>query len=357
LHYRIVYNTNSPQTVEQQLTPSNEHSMAIRAWTAMAILASLLAAGLSAQPGASAEQVKELLLKEPITEKSWPTWSRRLDPWLTDTGKPTAPAIEQAERFLLGLADAEGRLEPQYYHDYVAWYLLGNSYLHEQPPRPEGPALAENAFRRAVAIRPKSAAAHRNLALALIMQARPTPPGETKHDPRLQQAERSLNEATRLDPAVPLLGIDATLAQRRGQFTQAATLFEKALQHDPNNVGLARQLARTILLDEKVKDPLSRIKPLVERFPNDGELAAFHGLSLSLDRQPEEAAKELKRALSLGVVPAKVLTSEVAEKIESDRPGMTDVLLKTLLGLGIAFGVVMLLRRAAGSRQPKSSGG
>src|SRR5436190_23832156 len=94
------------------------------------------------------DEVLALLQKEPITEATWPAWRQRLNDWLGDFSLQTDPAYKQAQRFLKGLAGDGGSLPPRYGKDHLAWYLLGDAYMLEDPPRADAHFLAEIAYRR-----------------------------------------------------------------------------------------------------------------------------------------------------------------------------------------------------------------
>jgi tetratricopeptide (TPR) repeat protein len=282
-------------------------------------------------------EVQALLKQEPITEATWPAWRQRLSDWFGDASLQTDPAYKAAQRFLNSMADAGGRLPPQFNQDHLAWYLLGDSYMHQQPPRSDANFLAEIAYRRCIAIEPKFARGHRNLAMVIVFQAEPAVPGTPVINPRLEEADRECAETLRLDPALPMVGIDALVALRRGQYSRAAGLYEKALERDPHNAGLATDFAESVVFDAQVKNPSARIRPLVERFPHNGKLSALFALSLWIDSHPSAAYEELQRAKELGVDVAQILRSQgIVERIEQEgKPGLLDAFAKIVVVLAV----------------------
>ena len=143
--------------------------------------------------------------------------------------------------------------------------------------------------------------------------------------------------------------LDGLIAQRRGNFQQAIALYQDALRKEPDQAGYAIQIADCILLDSSIKAPADRIKPLVDRFPNDGVLNAMYGASLAVQNRPREAVQAFQRARSLGADPAKLFPPQFVQQIEeAGKPGLTDQYLTIMMWFGIFYGAVMIVMAAAG---------
>src|SRR4051794_34819416 len=92
----------------------------------------------------TADEVKVLLVKEPITEASWPVWKQRLTDWFGDLSRSTDAAYKEAERFAGGLADGRDELPARFDRDHLTWYFLGGYYLNWQPVQKEDLKRAES---------------------------------------------------------------------------------------------------------------------------------------------------------------------------------------------------------------------
>jgi Zn-dependent protease with chaperone function len=299
----------------------------------------------------TADEVKTLLAKEPINEASWPAWKQRLTDWLGDTSKASEPAYKDAERFLLGLADGNASLPGRFRDDHLAWYLLGYAYLFRQPPKEENNRLAEKVLRRSIEIAPGFARGHRSVALALISQVKPVVnnPQANLGDPRLTEAENALKQAARLDPDLPLAGYEGLIALRRGQAATALAHFEKALQREPHMSAWARFIAECILNDRNVRNPAARIKPLVDRYPEDGALASLYAVGLWGENRMPEAASEFARARDLGTDPALVVGADIVKVIEeAGKPGLFEQFLTIMMWFAITYAGIMVAMAGAG---------
>ncbi len=277
-------------------------------------------AGQESQAGKipSAQEVADLLNNEPITLGSWPAWKQRLLDWINDRSRQTDAAYDAARKFCLDQAGDSGNLPPQLAGDYLAWYFLGSGYLHRSgkqanPDRQEF-LRAEASFRKCLELNRDFARGHRNLAAAIVFGERLFKGGGL----RLAQAERELSEAKRLDPSLPLSGLDAQLALLQKRFGDAELLFRKALKEDPTNLALTFDLVETLFLNPQLgTNRAAEIKKLADRFPDNGVLACMHGLALAANQDFRSAHRELERARSLGTDPAKVLNPRMVEDIEN----------------------------------------
>jgi Zn-dependent protease with chaperone function len=284
-------------------------------------------------PG-STREVLALLSREPVNAKTWPAWRERLLAWMGEQNKSADPARLEAERLLFNLVDMDGMLPPPYRDDFFAWYLLGESYLDQDPVMSTSPANAEHAFRHSVALKPDYAPAHRDLARALLLRARERTRAPQPQDPGLIEADRQVELARQLDPALPLHGLDGLVARQRGQYDRAIALFEKELRENPAQTWLVTEIAGCELFDAKAHGKRAEnLKWLTDRFPKDGVLASFYALSLFLDNRPEAAGAELQRARDLGADPRQVLSPQYVDQIEAAaRSGLAGPFLESLLG-------------------------
>ncbi len=298
----------------------------------------------------TAAEVQNWLRKEPMTEASWPAWKERLTAWFGDRTRQTDAAYRAAEQFCRSLTPAAGILPMKYANDHLTWYFLGGAYLAGKPAGDL--PHAEFAYRRCIAIAPSFARGHRNLAHVLVVQAR-SPNGGSGIPAdfgRLQEADRELAEARRLEPALPVAGVASLIALNRGQFNEAEQLLERELADHPDDSGTAAQLAQIALMNPSLKGKAAqRTGRLVARFPNDGVVVCMHGLALAMEGQVRESAEQLQRARSLGAVPEDLLSAAVVRQIEeSAAPSLVERGLWIMLYFAGFYAVAMLLMAGAG---------
>ncbi len=222
----------------------------------------------------------------------------RLLAWMHDRSRSTDAAYLAGRFFVKSRLDAQGQLAPPLANDALAWYFTGNAYFYDRAKEGDSAVMgarAEKAFRRSIELDGNFARAHRNLALAILMQA---PRGQP--DPRAAEVQRELDEAGRLDPSLPLDAERGTVARQHEQFAEAERFFQKALLESPDRWELALELAATIVQYPRRPGPYAApIAKLVAQFPNNGELACLHGLALAIDNKPAAAYAELQRARAL----------------------------------------------------------
>lgn len=305
----------------------------------------------------SAGEVADLLRREPFSPKSWPTWRGRLLSWLSDRTSRTDSAFLAARAFMHEQAGDRGQLPPPLDRDALAWYLLGSYYLSASSPQSKPAqmgARAEAALRRSLALDSSFARAHRNLAVALLLQ---------QHDKNAGQQEvyKALEQARRLDSTLPLKGIEGRAAMRREQFGNAENFFREALVEEPDNVGNAHGLAAAIVFNRsRSGERAEAVRRLVERFPDDGYLVCLYAVALASDERWGDAARELQHARDLGTDPGKVLPPAVVATIEEKAaPSYLELFGWCLAWLVVFYAGFMLLmvlvgvvlaRRTQGSR-------
>jgi Zn-dependent protease with chaperone function len=300
------------------------------------------------QTAPSAQAIAELLQKEPMSLDNWPAWRARLLAWIGDRSRGTDAAYKAAWAFVQGQADAQGNLPAALARDNVAWYFLGSAYLYgtDKSSNPiQSAAKAEKALRKSLELDPAFARAHRNLAMAIAFQA---PRGQV--DPRAQEVSNEFQEAGRLDPGLSLHAERGQLALQNEQFAEAEQFFQKSLRETPDDVGSALGLAVAVVQNRNRRGPLApRIQSLVERFPNNGELACLSGLALAADNHFGAAARELERARSLGTDPAKFLSPQLVNEIEARAaPGLPERFGWIMLYFAGLYAAVMLVMAGAG---------
>jgi Zn-dependent protease with chaperone function len=304
----------------------------------------------------SAPEVNELLRREPMTVDNWPAWRRRLLTWIGDRSSNTNAAYEAARTLMRGQAADREELPPALAQDAFAWYMLGSAYLHASGQNGDqgvAAARAERACRRSLRLDPSFGRAHRNLAMALLLQSNAgAPPRDDlgPPDPKQQEARKELDEARRLDPSLPLKEIEAEVAARQKRFAEAQRLYEQALAEEPDNLNAARGVAASILMNRLWTAPRGpAIKPLVDRFPDDGVLVCLHAVALSADGNERAGARELDRARKLGTDPTTVLRPQIVREIEEQgAPGVFERFAWFLLYFTGFYASVMALMALAG---------
>src|SRR5262249_33639409 len=158
----------------------------------------------------TADEVADLLKREPLTLENWPTWRGRLVEWVNDRSQGTDPAFDAGRKFVYGQLDAKGELPPALVKDNLAWYLLGIAYYFDTPKDADHKAAvakAERALRESLKLDGKLAKAHRDLAMILLHRDDVEPrPGDDsgKFSALYREAIKELSEAEDLDKKLPL---------------------------------------------------------------------------------------------------------------------------------------------------------
>lgn len=265
----------------------------------------------------SAEQVADLLRREPFSLENWPKWRGRLLAWIGARGHNADAAFDAARLFLRGQADAAGNLPQPLAKDSLAWYILGSVYLHEPAKDAEQIEVArkaEQALRRSLQLDPKFARAHRNLAAAIWLQAPQGVDFRSGAYPKQGEAAREIEQARQLDPTLSIKDVEASIVLRRRDFVKAESLFTEALREEPGEVNLARGAAVAIVSRQQGGKRAPAVQQLLDKFPDDGDLICLHGLALAEDDDLRGAAREFARTRRLGVDPASLLSEELVAK-------------------------------------------
>src|SRR5262249_3846522 len=137
---------------------------------------------------------------------------------------------------------------------------------------------AEQALRHALRLQPDLASAHARLALLYMRMDNGNPA-------RLEEARKELAEAKRREPALQYLAaLEGELALRQQHWAEAEKFFERALREDPTEAVLAINLAYAVLGNRQSSGSRSaRLQPLLDRFPDNGQLVALHAVALAQD--------------------------------------------------------------------------
>jgi Zn-dependent protease with chaperone function len=296
----------------------------------------------------SAAEVADLLRREPISIENWPDWRKRLLDWSGDLSGRTDRAYDVAADFVAAQATPAGELPPPLADDAYAWYLFARTHLKRGTVDEvvTSAKLMERDTRRSIALDPQFARAHRNLALALLIQ---THPGDRVSEQAVE-AEREMDLALKLDPSLTRKSIPAYAALSRGEFAQAEPLYREANAEQPESVGNALGLATCILQNQQHAGPRAQeIAPLVARHSDNGLLACLHGLALAMDGDARAGVAEFERARTLGVEPAEVFSPELVKAVEAEaRPGLLEILKWGGIGFVAIYAFVMAAMALAG---------
>jgi Zn-dependent protease with chaperone function len=305
--------------------------MSVSVWQRIgaAVIAVCLAQGLAAQEPEtltvspkvafpSADEVADLLKREPLTLENWPIWRGRLSEWINDRGQGTDPAFDAARKFVHAQLDAKGELPPALAKDNLAIYLLAKAYFFDTAKDADHKAAvikAENALRESLKLDAKFPQAHRDLAMVLIHREdiEPSPEPGSERFARLAEAIKELQEAAKLDPTLPMAHVKvmaAKLAYQRDQYTVADVLFSDGLREAPALAAANLKEAALAILLNTERDYVSTIialDKLGKEFPTSGLVAALHGTALFGACHTDAALAEFARAKRLGTDPAAVV--------------------------------------------------
>lgn len=278
----------------------------------------------------SAEEVAELLKREPLTLENWSTWRGRLLEWINDRGQGTDPAFDAARKFVHGQLDAKGELPPALAKDNLAQYLLAKAYYFDTPKDADHKAAvikAEKALRESLKLDPKWPQAHRDLAMILLHREEADSPAEAKSgelSPLYSEASKELDEAAKLNPQTPLAAVRrvaGALAFKRQQYVHADQQLQKALEEEP-------ALAASILNDTALavlrnpergyQETANELQKLGTKYPKDGSVAWVHGLALIATQDLPGATEQFDRARQLGMPPGKAVPARLVAVTASD---------------------------------------
>jgi hypothetical protein len=189
----------------------------------------------------SADEVKAMLRREPISAATWPAWSERLRAWLPDKSPGSEPAFDRARDFLAP-EFARGEPQPPLREDPMAWYLHGRGMLRNtqdsQPPVVRG-RVAEPILRRSIQLDPSIGRAHYALAVALYLQAVPANPDH----PKWIEARREAALGQQLDPTTSAKAAEAFAAMIQGHFDHAERMYAEVVAERPHDKSWRKALA------------------------------------------------------------------------------------------------------------------
>ncbi len=305
------------------------------------------AASRIAQPAPPADEVADLLRREPIALETWPAWRQRLLAWIEDRSRRSDAAYDSASDFMKSQENSEGGLPPPLTDDSLAWFLLGRAQLRagRTGDKKEAAQAAERDFRKCVELNPEFARGHRSLALAIMLQ---TTPFDT-HSPQAQEAQRIIDRARELDPKLKFKSLLAYVAVWHEDFQRAEQRYIEAVAEDPEDLGSAQGLSAVVLQNKNHAGPRAPVlAPLVDRHRDDGALRCFYGLALAIDDDAKGAVEQFRRARDLGVDPTELLGEQVVKSVEqAARPGPIEILTSTAAWfLSIYAGVIAVMALA-----------
>jgi Zn-dependent protease with chaperone function len=282
---------------------------------------------LRASPPPSQGELKRQLRRQPVDLAHWAEWSPRLRDWSGQHFKAAFPAFSAGMNLVMRQHRIQGdrlTLPKPLDEDAVAWMLLASAFLRDSKPR-----LGQEAARYSIERDKTLAAAHYYLSWGLwLEQLTPRSKGgpEKPDGGRLQESLRHLREARVLDPSIPWAS-DAQageIAVRAEKWDEAESFLREAHKQKPDDIKVARLLARSITRQEfpwydRRRPFTPDIKPLADQFSGDGELASYHALALLRDNRHSDAAVQMARARELGYDPARVLGPKTVQGLETQQ--------------------------------------
>ncbi len=192
--------------------------------------------------------------------------------------QPDQAAKESLRKAILHL-EAVTRLSPS---DIESWLILGRLYrLSNQSEK------AEEVFRKVLSVEPSSRNALADLAQLYLDQG--------AYDQAIEVLKKI--PESELDP--PLLGMLAYAYGKARDFDNAARLFEKALNQDPENQELRRSYAETLMSGGRLAAARTQLEKILKADPEDG---STYLRMAQIDRQQgqyDRARQELERAKGL----------------------------------------------------------
>jgi Zn-dependent protease with chaperone function len=334
--------------------------------------------------------VAELLTREPFTRETWPQWRPRLLAWIVDRGQSTEAAYGAAREFISREAHEKESLPDWLDGDAFAWYVWGGALLRRTERDPAAVnrnlELAESAFRKSIQLDHRFARAHRNLALTLIqrelmvpkpvqvaapapaippkglsrraedmlesLRKKKAPVAAAQNNLRFIPIEESLATAAALEPDLSLSYERGLLAFLRKDFVASERSFRQAMLDFPDQAAFAGMVARAVNSQETAPAGGSwgaAIKPLVERYPEVGELRAQFALALARDGQFVESDDELNRARQLGCDPVQLFGRPLVDDVHSRaRPARWTRWVLWAVGAFVATYLAMMVLMAGG---------
>jgi hypothetical protein len=273
----------------------------------------------------SAQEVRDLLRREPISLWNWTSWQQRLLARLDDPTDDTHAAYIAAWAFMRSQASGKGELPPALSHNAFAWYLLARAYTEDavqrHPPDAQTLSRSEACYRRSINLDPRFSQAHANLANVLVMKAYETSrrmPAQRAAVSAYVEAKRELAEARRLQPASPLVDLyEGKIALLERRYADAERLLLNALSRLPKEMLTARAAAIAITSwAQPAETKIAKMDSLLAQFPDDGRLLAYRAFALAENDDFRRAAEDVKRARQAGVDPKEIVPPKLLERID-----------------------------------------
>ena len=289
----------------------------------------------------SQAEIQQLLLREPVTLETWPVWRERMLGWIGDQSRNADPAFAAGWEFVLQQSPDGKTLPPELSQDFFAWYLLGSVHFRASRERQDRQSLLElmdACYRKSLELEPNFARSHRGMGTVHLLYGRPL------------EAEAELNRMKQLDPSLSIGGSKGYVSMMKQQYTAAEMEFHEALREFPQDEQWALALAGSIVTNgNRGGKYADGIRPLVESFPQQGELACLHGLALAADGDSRGGLKEFERARTLHVQPEEILSPELVQQI-TEASGLTlaETIGYAMAGFVVVYAVIMALMAVAG---------
>ncbi len=257
-------------------------------------------------PPASEAALKELLKKEPINKENWKTWRGRLKDWSGEHYEATEPAFKEAAVFAKGLLDGKGNLPGKLDgktnttkdDTAILFMCLGGATLLD--PDPGKTAVLKG--RDAEAYLSKAKGADNRIARILYwrgMALRMSAQGDKK---KVGDAIKEFEEAMVLDPKIKgvTTGDLAQMAVDADDYNKANPLLTKAFA-ETGDIKYGHLLVKTATHSDPRYKPqrVALLKPVVDKFPDDGLVHAGYAVALMHEGQKDEAVAELEKARKL----------------------------------------------------------
>lgn len=321
---------------------------------AVALTAADCRAAAEEKPIPKAEAIAEMMAKEPISRATWPVWRSRHLEWLYDRTNKTKKFDEAIEEFVRQEARAgQGTLPDYLAKDAVAWNLYGRAVLSEKDPASieKNVAQAEAAFRRSIELDPKFASPHGGLAAALLSQRfQAEKSNAAGGDALLKQAEQEVETYAKLDSRSQPAFFRGVLAMARHNPVKAEPSFRQAMDDRPESEHAAIWYARAVVSQDRRGGKFAEAtEPLLERFPDEGELQILHAVALARDNRFGDSAAALAKARKLGADPGRVIGAGTVARIEEmSRPSPVVRFLWAMAYFAGAYGSIIALMALAG---------
>ncbi len=182
--------------------------------------------------------------------------------------------------FVNAQPSAIAKIHEQFLDDY-SYLRVGIASLKANDPE-----LAEQEYRKALALNPRNVGAHVDLAYILLNQG------------RTEEGKAHIDEALKLDPNRTYLK-DGIVTLRANDPEVAEQRFRKALELNPQNVAAHVNLAYVLLNRGRIDEGMVHVSEALKLDPNHAQARFNRGLGMLLGNKPEEAARCFERVIQL----------------------------------------------------------